>query len=89
MVTTPWQLGELLIESAGPMRLGFSIAVDETGLQLEQVRAWFLLVPLPLCLSPRVAAREAATDDGWHAEVRFSLPIIGLLIRYTGRIQID
>jgi hypothetical protein len=89
MITTQWQAGDLLIEAAGPMRLGFQLTADETGLGFEMVRAWFLLIPLPRWLSPRVTAHETATDDGWFTEVQFSLPVIGLLIRYAGRIQAD
>ena len=89
METMQWQSRNLLIEAGGPMRFGFELIVDETGLRYRLVRAWCCWVPLPRLLSPRLEAIEIHREGGWDVEVRFSLPVVGLLIRYEGFVWID
>lgn len=87
MVSTQWQSGRFLIEAVGPSRLALELTADETGLTCESTRAWFLFIPLPHVLSPRVTAKETPTDDGWHVDVTLSLPMVGRMIQYTGDVK--
>lgn len=54
--TVQWQQGSLLIEAAGPLRFGFRLMCDATGMQFASARCWFLGFPLPAALAPRVQA---------------------------------
>jgi hypothetical protein len=49
----------LLVEAAGPMRFGFHLAADSTGLEYRTCRAWFWLFRLPRMLIPNRTARNA------------------------------
>ena len=86
MITTQWQSGCLLIEAAGPTRLGLELTADETGLTCEATRAWFLFIPIPRVFSPRVIAKETPTEDGWHVDMKLTLPLVGQVIQYTGNV---
>ena len=89
MKTLQWQAGSLLIEAGGPMRFGFELIADETTIRFKLVRAWFIRIPIPHSLSPHIEAIETACDGGWDAIVQFSLPVVGMLIRYEGRVLVD
>lgn len=87
--TLQWQSRNLLIESGGPMRFGFELIADKSSLRYRLVRAWFCLVPLPRWLSPRLEGIESHREGGWNVEVKFALPVVGMLIRYEGFVRFD
>ena len=89
MKTVQWQAENLLIEAGGPLRFGFKLIADHTSLEFELVRAWFCFVPLPRFARPQIRAIETACEDGWNVVVEMSLPVIGMMIRYGGRVQPD
>lgn len=86
MKTRQWQSGDMLIEAGGPMRFAFKLTARENGLDFEFVKAWFCLIPLPRFASPRIEASETPCEDGWNASVQMSLPMLGPMIRYEGRV---
>jgi hypothetical protein len=87
--TQQWKAGTLLIEAGGPMRLGFELVTNETSIQFKLIRAWFCLIPLPRFLALRLQATETACEGGWDVVVQFSLPLLGTLIRYEGRVLVE
>jgi len=87
MKTRQWQSKELLIEAGGPMRFAFELNARDSGLEFKQVRAWFCLVPLPHVAAPRIQASETACENGWNVIVQMSLPVLGTMIRYEGRVS--
>ena len=89
MKTKQWQARTLLIEAGGPMRFAFELLANETSVQFKLIRAWFCLIPLPRFLAPRLEAIETACEGGWDVVVQFSLPLLGMLIRYEGRVLVD
>ncbi len=86
LVTKQWQQGALLCESAGPLRLGFQVQANATGMEFVVVRCWFCGVPLPRALSPRVQAQTRGTATGWWLQVSVEAPGLGLLTRYEGEL---
>jgi hypothetical protein len=47
----------------------------------------FLGVPLPRRLHPRVRTLESERDGRYRFEVEAHLPLLGLLVRYTGWLE--
>ena len=89
MKTQQWKARTLLIEAGGPMRFAFELVANETSVQFKLVRAWFCLIPLPRFIAPRLEAIETACEGGWDVVVQFSLPLLGMLIRYEGRVLVE
>jgi hypothetical protein len=89
-VTWQWDRGGLLLEAAGPLVVGFALVVDDDrAMQFVQQRTWLRGVPLPRWLSPAAFAEERPTTDGWEVDVRLSVPLAGLVLRYHGPITPD
>ena len=84
LVTTqrPWR--DLLLESGGPLTFGFRLVVEAGGMRFDQQRTWFLGIPLPKVLAPRVSAIVTPAQGGWHIDVRMAAPLLGPMIRYHG-----
>jgi hypothetical protein len=86
-----WPNG-LLAERAGLGELLFRLEVRDGGLVYHpagaRVRLGPLAVPLPPWLAPTVAVREtpSGTQEGVDVWVSMSLPLLGLLISYEGKI---
>jgi hypothetical protein len=76
----------LLVESTGPLRLGFRVAGSSDGMRFTCVRGWFCGLPLPTPMAPRVTAAVVGREDGWWVNVRVELPVMGLLLRYEGEV---
>jgi uncharacterized protein DUF4166 len=84
--------GSLLVERIGRLELWFRLNVDGGRLVYRQVAASLrcgpVRIPLPRWCGPRVAAHEEP-DDGPNRTrvfVEVSLPLVGLLIAYTGTL---
>ena len=87
LITRQWQQGSLLCESAGPLHFAFQLQADASGMTFTIVRSWFLGIPLPRGLSPRVQAQARGTETGWWLEVAVEAPVLGLLTRYEGELH--
>lgn len=81
------QRGGRLIERFGPLRFHFDLPSDERGLQMVLRRWSFAGILLPLILAPRSAAQEWAEGDRFHFDVPIALPLIGLVVHYTGWLE--
>lgn len=76
----------LLVEKTGLLRLGFRLYGDGEGMRLTSVRGWFLGLPMPSRLTPRVTAVARGQQDAWLVDVRIELPMVGLLMQYEGKV---
>lgn len=78
-----------LTERFGPLRFRFDLPADATGLTME-MRGWSVFgVSLPLALAPRSRAREWEEGGYFRFDVPVSLPFIGLIVHYSGRLTLD
>lgn len=84
LVTTQRLWRSLLLETGGPLTFGFRLVVEGGGMRFDQQRTWFMGIPLPKLLAPRVSAVATPAAGGWHIDVRMALPLIGPMIRYHG-----
>jgi hypothetical protein len=88
MTSRQWQSGDRLAERFGPITLFLAARADGASLEIVDVRALMLGLPLPPPLSPRVMARGTDEESGVRLSVRLALPLVGLLVQYGGRVQI-
>ncbi|WP_404406593.1 DUF4166 domain-containing protein [Pelagibacterium halotolerans] len=73
-----------LVERFGPLRFRFALVADPASLEM-QMRGWsWLGIPMPMLLAPRSYAREWQEGGRFRFDVSVSLPLIGLIVRYTG-----
>ncbi len=86
LMTRQYQRQGLLIETAGPLRLGFRLTADTTGMQFRFARCWLLGLLLPNALAPRVHAEARGGDACWRVKVQIEVPLLGLLTRYEGEL---
>jgi hypothetical protein len=90
MITRQWRDGTCLVEAAGPSRTWFELESEPEGMRFVQRRCTILGVPIPSKLAPHVHCRVCSGDDeGWEVEVRITLPVVGLLVAYAGRLIPD
>lgn len=81
------QRGPLLVERFGPLRFGFALPCDGTGLRMILRRWWVGLIPLPLALAPKIAASEQEREGRFHLDVAIALPLLGPVVRYRGWLE--
>jgi hypothetical protein len=84
--TVQRQRDDLLLEEAGPLRLGLRVVGSSEGMRFTSVRGWLCGLPLPSAMAPRVTAVVTGREDGWWVDVRVDLPVLGLLLRYEGEV---
>jgi hypothetical protein len=77
-----------LVERFGSLRFLFDLPSDERGLEMR-IRGWsFLGLPLPLALAPQGIAREWQENGRFRFDVPISLPLVGLIVHYTGWLEV-
>ncbi len=76
--------GDLLVERFGPLCFAFSLVGEANALAMHLKRWRFGRLPLPLRLAPRIRGREEERAGRFHFDVEIRLPLIGLLVRYSG-----
>jgi hypothetical protein len=85
--TLQYARGNWLIERVGPTSLAFTLAASADGLSLILRQVRFLGVPLPRALLAAVHTWEGEREDRYRFEVEAVLPVIGLLVRYSGWLE--
>src|SRR5205823_14073109 len=81
----------LLLERFAGVEVRVRLHVENGGLVYNQVGAalWRGWVPLPNFLAPRVVGSEMPDGpDGVRVSVRVTMPLVGLLIAYEGRLNV-
>ena len=72
-------------------KFAIRLHVENGGLVYHQVGAalWRGWVPLPAFLAPRVVGSEMPDGpDAVRVNVRVTIPLVGLLIAYEGRLNV-
>jgi hypothetical protein len=76
----------LLCERFGALEFAMALVVDGDRLRLI-TRSWSAFgVPLPLWLAPRSEAYESEADGAFRFFVEIRHPLVGLIVRYRGRL---
>lgn len=77
-----------LIEMMGPLKLRLTPRVDQGRLRYELRSTQIGRIVLPNFLAPKLIAWKGEADGFYEFEVEISLPLIGRLVRYAGRLQL-
>jgi Domain of unknown function (DUF4166) len=78
--------GGVIAERVGLVTLYLRPIADAATLRLRLERVTVLGLSLPQRLLPHVATSETAVDGRYHFDVEARLPLVGLLVRYTGSL---
>jgi saccharopine dehydrogenase-like NADP-dependent oxidoreductase len=77
-----------LVERFGPMRFHFALPSDRNGLEMVMQKWSIFGLPMPLALAPKSPAREWAEEEDFCFDVPISLPLIGMVVHYQGRLRL-
>jgi NAD(P)-dependent dehydrogenase (short-subunit alcohol dehydrogenase family) len=77
-----------LTERFGPLRFYFDLPSDTDGLQMVMRRWSAFGISLPLAFAPKSPAREWQDGDDFCFDVPISLPLIGLVVHYNGKLRL-
>lgn len=88
--TTQGDYRGLLVESSGPGSFGFELAVHDGALFFHRRRAWAFGLPIPHWLAPDIEAKNMPNaSSGWRVSVRFSVPLLGPIAEYEGKVTAE
>jgi hypothetical protein len=77
----------LMIERMGPATNIFRVSVTAETLHLDLIGFRFLGIPVPFWLRPHCHAVEREDDGRYVFDVPVSVPWLGAIIHYTGRME--
>lgn len=74
------------VESSGNISLFLGVQIIDGGWHWVQKRMEFKGVPLPLSIFPKTTAYKTIVDGRYVFSVSFTLPVLGKLLSYSGRL---
>lgn len=83
-----WREGDVLCERLGVATFGFHLEVVNEAIVWRVVRVGVFGVSLPPRWFTGVGAREFADGERYAFDVRAWLPLVGLLVHYTGWLDV-
>jgi hypothetical protein len=82
-----WTPGEGLYERLGPIVMLHSLEKVDGKLATRLHRLWFLGLPVPRALHPRIRALADEDAGAYRFDVAAELPFAGLVVSYRGRLE--
>jgi hypothetical protein len=76
-----------LRERVGPTTFIFALDVSAEGMALDLRGVRVLGIPLPRWWRPYVRTLESERDGRYRFEVEAGMPLLGLIVRYTGWLE--
>ena len=80
--------GTRIMEKLGASRLSFELVEVAGALEMRLNGMHFWGIPCPHWLMPDITARESGEMGRLNFHVQASVPVIGLVVRYTGHLLI-
>jgi hypothetical protein len=77
------------VETVGALRIALRVDVTDGGWRWQPRRVWVHGMRVPMVLMPQVDASKRIEDGRYVFEVRVTLPMLGLLFAYGGRLQAE
>ena len=84
-----WERDGLLCEQLGLARFGFRLTVEQGDIVWRVERVAALGLRLPTGWFQQVRARESELNGRYRFDVAAALPVVGLLVRYQGWLNIE
>lgn len=78
-----------LLEHLGPLALWIKAMEYNGELHYQFVKTYFLGIPLPGFLSPRIIASEREVNARYQFSVSVSMLLVGLVIAYGGELTVE
>ena len=75
---------DYLIEKLGAARLRFELLAVDGRFRMQLQRLFFLGIPCPGWLAPRLAAEETGAGDRLQFHIEAAVPLIGVVASYRG-----
>jgi hypothetical protein len=88
MCSRLWMEDDCVCERLGFITLAFGLAIESGVLEWRLRRAWALGVSLPARWFASVRAREFDDGSRYRFDIGARLPLVGLLVRYTGWLDV-
>lgn len=76
------------LEATGPLRFKLTVDVIDGGWYWRALSVGFGRVSLPIRLFPRSAAYKRIEEGRYRFSVSFTLPVVGLVLRYGGLLDL-
>jgi Domain of unknown function (DUF4166) len=80
--------GDYLVESMGPLKLYLKATSEKGTLSYNLSHAEYHGITLPKVIAPTLSAAEKEVNSRYFFLVAVSMPIVGLLIRYSGTLDL-
>ncbi len=80
------QVGEHLVERFGVMKFYFDLPTKDGGLEMDMKKWTILSIPMPLVLAPKSPAKEYSENGTFCFDVPISVPLVGLIVHYSGKL---
>ena len=77
------------VETVGALRIALRVDVTDGAWRWQPRRVWVHGMRVPMVLMPQVDASKRIEDGRYVFEVRVTLPMLGLLFAYGGRLQAE
>jgi Domain of unknown function (DUF4166) len=87
LVTRQFAHAGRLVELHPPWKLRIRLGATPRGMQLEHERCYWLGIPLPRAIAPRVESFVEARGESWFVAVTIGLPLVGMVCRYSGEVR--
>ncbi len=78
-----------LHERSGLMTLTFNMSVKNGSLYIVQEKTLFAGIPLPKFMGVHATATSIEEGNGWRVSVEVRSPLLGLMLRYSGLVQLE
>lgn len=84
-----WPKPGHLVERFGPLWFLIECVCTMQGIDMYIRKIWlWKVIPLPMCIAPRIDATERVDNGQYRFDVDIRLPIIGRVIHYKGWLDI-
>ncbi len=92
-VSEQWRDGTHLVERMGTTEIRFSLFADGGALCFKPIKQFLRLgrlrLAMPSFLASSVTARVVEEGNAIRSDIVIQSPIVGLLVRYGGRLELE
>ena len=76
-----------LVELHPPWKLRIRLGATPKGMSLDHERCYWLGIPLPGFIAPKVETYVEERGESWFVAVAIRMPLVGMVCRYSGEVR--